>query len=102
MMNHQIIWRNFFTPRPDGFSKIVFNSSEEHIWTTTVAQIERQDPTLPSLSTYVGLFVCLFLFLLVMLIVMLYRMKHKIAPLTTDMENAGHMEMFPDVELAAV
>lgn len=82
---------------------MLINSSDEHIWTTTVAEIGRQDPRLPSLSTYLGLFVCLLLFLIAMLIVMLYRIKHKIAPLPSDMENASHTEMFPDqVELAAV
>ena len=99
MLDEQIIWRNFLTPSPEGYSKPPFNSSNQHIWTTTIAQIGHQDPRLPSLSTYLGLFVCLLLFLLALVIVMLYRMKHTIAPLPSDMESAGHTEMFPDVEL---
>ncbi|KAJ7996652.1 hypothetical protein DPEC_G00239260 [Dallia pectoralis] len=101
MMNDPIIWRDVLTPSTHGFSNIPSNTSVENIWTTTtVAQIGRQDPRLPSLSTYLGLFVCLLLFLLAMLIVMLYRMKHKIAPFPS--EHGGHAEMFPDVELSAV
>lgn len=102
MVDDQIIWSNFLTQNPNDHSKLLYNSSEEHIWTTTVAQIGRLDAKLPSLSTYLGLFVCLLLFLLALVIVMLYRMKHTIAPLPSDIENAGHTEMFPDVELAAV
>lgn len=103
MLDDRVIWRNFFTPTPDVYPSILHNVSfDEHIWTTTIAQLGRPDAKLPSLSTYLGLFVCLLLFLLALVIVMLYRMKHTIAPLPSDVESAGQMEMFPDVEPAAV
>ncbi|KAG1957532.1 hypothetical protein F2P79_007540 [Pimephales promelas] len=97
MIDERIIWRNFFTPTPDDLPRLFQNgSTEEPIWTTTVAHIGRPDPRLPSLSTYLGLFVCLLLFLLALMIVMLYRMKHTIAPLPSDVESAGQTEMFPE------
>lgn len=103
MIDERIIWRNFFTPTPGDLPRRLQNgSTEEPIWITTVANIGRPDPRLPSLSTYLGLFVCLLLFLLALMIVMLYRMKHTIAPLPSDVESVGQTEMFPEVELRAV
>ncbi|XP_051542736.1 serine-rich and transmembrane domain-containing 2-like [Myxocyprinus asiaticus] len=97
MIDERIIWRNFFTPTPEDLPKLLLNrSTEETIWTTTAAHIGRPDPRLPSLSTYLGLFVCLLLVLLALVIVMLYRMKHTIAPLPSDVESAGQTEMFPE------
>ncbi|TRY91822.1 hypothetical protein DNTS_012452 [Danionella cerebrum] len=89
-----VVWRHFLTPAPEDVSRLPVNgSTEEPIWSSTVAIPGYAEGRLPSLSTYLALFVCLLLFLLVLMVVMLYRMKHTIAPSPSDVESARETEI---------